>query len=98
MNMNLGISPRRPAADASGPASDLTMQAHFWIEGPAEFAIDAAYAWGDDGEGWEGTCTLLSMNVNGRAVSRHWLTDVFGEPAVANIEDRAWSAFVEAQE
>ena len=89
---------RRPAPDDPGPASDLTLEVEFCASGPAEFLIDAASAWGDDGGGWDGTCTMVSATIGGRARSREWLAEAFGADAVSDWEDRAFTAWAEALE
>jgi hypothetical protein len=94
---------RHLPADAFGPATDLTMLIDFYggeimiEDAKAEFHVDAAYAWGDDREGWEGTATLANVVICGRARSRAWIADLCGPEAVAEWEARAFLAWQEAQ-
>lgn len=93
----------RPAAATSYrerfdmPVTDESSQVLLY-DAAAIFDIAAAYAWGDDTEGWEGSAELLSAEINGRARSRQWLVDLFGEAAVGAWEDRAWDAWVARME
>lgn len=75
------------------PAADHEMDVEFCASGPAVFLISPFWI---AGEGWEGECTLASVTLNGQARSREWCTDALGEPAVADWEDRVWTAWVEA--